>query len=369
MPSVDISKTAFSSVRNLELPAPAEQMRLGSQFLDWTAGNPYTFDLQYARYEGVGFIPQAMELDNSANPASVTVTVSNQLSWARTVRPFERRTFMVPAVPNLQFSVAASTGGPAPTSTQLYMYNWPAFPDSESEAGSEQFAADNVDGIAPIATPAFLETISRLMGLDAAGNWDRIRTVSDANLAFPPQIMGLLGAVVRNQVMVSGDWTPLQGLSFTDAQNLRANQTGLYVSSMSVFPDGNAALKSVRYANLFATAQVSAAGSTALFTAPAGDYWRLLGYSLEVTDDATLAVAGEVIVSFLDVAAGIGISHALALPAAAVAGVGSHPVMPLSMGNGYRSAATGTALNVNLSTALATGVLNVNVALLVGTDP
>ncbi len=245
-----------------------------------------------------------------------------------------------------------------------------------TSTANDQFVVglpDNADGQLPVtgnyANGTLMGTVARLEGLNSGGDFDRLKTLSDANAGFPVVTTGLLGTVSRLQYFYNNQWLPLPGQLAT-GDNDALDNPAIAVSGVQRFCNGSGnSSDRLRYAKHFATVQVSAAGSTAIFTPAAGLYYRLLGYSIEISDDATLAVAGRVTLSFLDVAAAIGIAHVFALPNAAIAGVGSRPITPLYMGNGYRSAATATPLNANLTTALATGVININVALLFGTDP
>lgn len=245
-----------------------------------------------------------------------------------------------------------------------------------TSTANDQFVVglpDNADAQLPVtgnvASGTLMGTVARLEGLNSGGDFDRLRTLSDANAGFPVQTTGLLGTVSRLQYFFNNQWLPLPGQLAT-GDNDALDNPAIAVSGVQRFCNGSGNTSDrLRHAKQFATVQVSAAGSTAIFTPPAGQYYRLLGYTIEVTEDATLAVAGRITVSFLDVAAAIGIAHAFALPTAASSGILTRPVNPLNMGNGYRSAAVATPLNVNLSVALASGVINVNVALLVGTDP
>lgn len=197
--------------------------------------------------------------------------------------------------------------------------------------------ADGLTGDAPgndgVALAGLLALDARafLMGKNAAGNGDSIRALADNADAQAPAGLGALLTLARQQVF-----------------------------------DG-ATYQRRREAFVQATAFVTAAGSTVIYTAPAGAYWRLLGYSLELTQNANQAVAGALHAQFYDAATALAIAHSWYVPAAAVAGQGSDPITPMALGQGYRSAATGTSLNLNLSAALAGGSgIRVNVALAVG---
>ena len=120
-----------------------------------------------------------------------------------------------------------------------------------------------------------------------------------------------------------------------------------------------------RTSTVFNTVQATASGNTAIWTSGTGNRWRLLAFQIIVTANASIAVGGVVTVRFQDVAANLGIAHDIFIPTVAIT---------TSIASGYDSgwiqigtfgilaAATATVLNVNLSSALATGNVRVNVA-------
>lgn len=398
MTTVNVTSIPFTTTKNLELPPPQEQMRVGNYVMDWTKGNEYAFDLKYLQFEGKGLDPQGMEVDNSTNPDPVTVTIPNALNWSRTIAPFSRRTFMVPAVAQLQFTVTCGVGAGSST---IYLYGYPVMPDSETAGGGGAYVSDNADAIAPVTTPTFLATLSRIMGYDGA-NWDRVRLALENADAIVPNATAVLETLSRLSGYNGASFDRLRALADSaDAQapatlgalltlarlegynganfdRIRALSDGadaqapvtlgalLALSRAQVFDGTNWNRK--REATVFATALVTAAGSTALYTPAAGLYYRLLGYSMELTENASLAAAGNFTAQFYDAAAAIPVGHTWYLPAAAVAGQGTDPISPLAMGQGFLSGAAANPLNINLSAALGTGALRVNVALAVGAN-
>jgi len=117
-----------------------------------------------------------------------------------------------------------------------------------------------------------------------------------------------------------------------------------------------------REANVFKTAQASVAGSTAVWVPVAGKKFRLLGFTISLTENATVAVAGVVTVSLLDAAGVIAIAYDVYVPAVAVAGVGTAFDITVDLGKlGYLSALANNVLNANLSVALTTGNFRINV--------
>jgi len=98
----------------------------------------------------------------------------------------------------------------------------------------------------------------------------------------------------------------------------------------------------------FATVTASAAGNTAVIAAVAGQRYRVQGYILEVTGNATLAAAGVLTITLGTV------SHRVYLPitgTTAIAGV-VYSTGYVNLGKERMVGATNTALNVNLGAAL-----------------
>lgn len=107
----------------------------------------------------------------------------------------------------------------------------------------------------------------------------------------------------------------------------------------------------------FQTAQATGAGNTALWTPAAGKKFRLLRYLVEVTGNASFAVAAVLTITLFDGAAGVtNLVHDVYIPA--IAGIipgANYNSGWIDLGNGVLSAAANNALNINLSAALATG--------------
>ena len=113
-----------------------------------------------------------------------------------------------------------------------------------------------------------------------------------------------------------------------------------------------------RTPTVFKNVQTAANGSTAIWTAGVGKKWRLMGCIITL-GQATTAAAG-VKVSLLDVAADTGIG--VTVSTAALAAVpNTMIILSASFLNGILAAATNTALNVNLSSAMAVNGVSVQV--------
>jgi hypothetical protein len=111
----------------------------------------------------------------------------------------------------------------------------------------------------------------------------------------------------------------------------------------------------LRIANTFKTVNVTAAGSTAVWTPGAGNFFRLMGYTISVS--GTVAAAGEQVIELLDGAATV-ISQHNATVQVVITG---DTQIGADLGQGYLSVAAANVLNVHLGTAMATGSVAVNV--------
>lgn len=116
-----------------------------------------------------------------------------------------------------------------------------------------------------------------------------------------------------------------------------------------------------RTPNVFKTAVATAAGNTAVWTPAAGKKFRLMGYQILVTENASLAVAGLEEITLNDSGTALGMGQSLYVPnAAATVLAGGFNSTAIQLGNGALSAAANNVLQVNLGTALATGECRVN---------
>jgi hypothetical protein len=116
-----------------------------------------------------------------------------------------------------------------------------------------------------------------------------------------------------------------------------------------------------RTPTVFKTVQATASGNTAVWTPGTGNKFRLLKLFVEVTDNASLASGGVLTINFQDATTSINISFDVFVPSTAVTTViGDGLEQELDLGKfGILSAAANNALNVNLSSALATGNVRV----------
>jgi len=219
--------------------------------------------------------------------------------------------------------------------------------------------ADNSDNQAAEIT-GLQGTVSRLQIFNGA-TFDRVNSLpSNADAQVAAQ-NGLIGVVSRLQVFNGATFDRVNSLpSNADAQV--AAQSGLIgvVSRSQVY--NGATFDRAREANVFKTAQASVAGSTAVWAPVAGKKFRLLGFTISLTENATVAVAGVVTVSLLDAAGAIAIAYDVYVPTVALASVGTAFDITVDLGKlGYLSALANNVLNADLSVALTTGNFRINV--------
>ena len=84
-----------------------------------------------------------------------------------------------------------------------------------------------------------------------------------------------------------------------------------------------------------------------------------MGFKIQVTANATLAAAGMLTIKLLDGSTDIGVGHIVYVPGSALNTIQDYDSGWIDLGNGYASTTAANVLNINLSSALATGVVNV----------
>jgi len=122
-----------------------------------------------------------------------------------------------------------------------------------------------------------------------------------------------------------------------------------------------AALYQVRTPSAFHTTTASSSGNTAVWTPQTGNKFRLMGYVIYLTGDATLGSAGDLEVTFQDNTTAIGLGFSSYVPGALTAGEVTLTSGVVQLGNGYVSTAANNVLHINLATALASGECRVTV--------
>lgn len=112
--------------------------------------------------------------------------------------------------------------------------------------------------------------------------------------------------------------------------------------------------------NVWKEASTAAAGSSNIWVPAAGKSWRLRRYMVQLTENATLAAAGILTITFTDAGAALPFVTDFYVPSAAVNGIGTEVVGPIDLGEqGILSAAPNNALIMFLSAALVTGQVRV----------
>lgn len=219
---------------------------------------------------------------------------------------------------------------------------------------------DNANAQAP-ETTGLQGVISRLQIFNGA-TFDRVISVPDNADAQAAQVTGMVGTVSRLEGWNGATWDRVQ----TTNDNADA-QPGLALGNLGVtasnYVYNGATWDRQRAANIFRHNAATAANSTAVWTPAAGKKFRLLGFELTITRDATVAVAGVVTVNLIDAAGTIIYSTGVYVPIAATPGnLPAGPLSSIDLGKiGYLSALANNVLNINLSVALVTGSVQVNV--------
>ncbi len=207
--------------------------------------------------------------------------------------------------------------------------------------------ADALAAVAGLPVTAFLQAFN-------GATWDQVRAATPADalatlegLATTAQLMGYNGAT----------WDRLRAALPADAL---ATLKGLATTAQLMGYNG-ATWDRLRTASVFKTVSANLAGPTVVWT-PAVLSFRLMKYKIDVTAEAILALAGDLVLQFYDAGAAMPIAETIFVPAVAAGGMGSWSSGWVDLDNGILSAAALNALNINLSVALAGGFARVTVA-------
>lgn len=125
-------------------------------------------------------------------------------------------------------------------------------------------------------------------------------------------------------------------------------QSGI-ITATFLYGFNGASWDRIRVANTFKNAAATAAGNTAVWTPGAGNFFRLMGYTISVA--GTLAATGVQVIELLDGANVIARHNATVVTATPT----GDTQIAADWGQGYLSAAAANVLSVNLGTAMATG--------------
>lgn len=131
-----------------------------------------------------------------------------------------------------------------------------------------------------------------------------------------------------------------------------ATYVALGSTALTNDPGSNSSVQTLRTPAIFKTASLINAGNTAVWTPASGKKFRLMRYQLELTENATLAVAAVLTVKFQDATTDFGFQHDIFVAAAAGAVSGEAWRSGwIDIGNGYLSALANNVLNFNISGA------------------
>lgn len=115
-----------------------------------------------------------------------------------------------------------------------------------------------------------------------------------------------------------------------------------------------------RTPSVFKNITATASGDTAVWTPTTGKKFRLMGFAINVTANAAQSVAGVLNVVLRDATTPIGLGYSVFVPGAAGANFQDDSSMGfIQLGNGYLSTTTNNVLNINLSAALTSGVVQI----------
>lgn len=173
-------------------------------------------------------------------------------------------------------------------------------------------------------------------------------------------VTGVDNSIVGNQTSVTT--CPDANISGAALSVSMFNYGGAFAGTTNAAKRG---FSPARTPTVFNTASATASGNTAVWTSGTGNKWRLLQYRILATANVSQTVGGVITVKFQDVAADINVTYDMYVPGVAITtAVGEgYDSGWVGMGSfGILAAATATALNINLSAALATGNIRVMVA-------
>jgi hypothetical protein len=245
-----------------------------------------------------------------------------------------------------QFSLASATGV---ASTYTFVANTNA---------SFQFSVAGWAAFRVRLSLALSGTATVNVGIQAVAQSPALSQVNVNNTTAPVNVRGTV-----NGASVADD---LAQVNFFQSSGSTSNP--LYTAN-SIYGGAfsgaaNAALQGwskMRTPTVFRTVSATASGNTAIWTPGSGNKFRLLKLFIQVTDNASLASGGVLTVDIQDSSTTTNITFSVFVPTTAVTTtIGDGAEIQLDLGQfGILSAAANNVLNVNLSSALATGVCRI----------
>lgn len=122
----------------------------------------------------------------------------------------------------------------------------------------------------------------------------------------------------------------------------------------------------LRTPSAFKTASVTTAAATTLWTPVAGKRFRIMGFVIQLTNNAAAALAAVNTLTLLDGGSATGFAFDFYVPAAAGTLAGDSAIVAVMLpGNGYLSSAINNVLTATLSAGLTAGNYRIN---LIGCD-
>ena len=209
----------------------------------------------------------------------------------------------------------------------------------------------------------------RILALNAGYQQMRVSVISYASGTVTVTLSAIQGLTPLAMVALAGQSQSEGNYSapsmFASANDLSA---GAYrpLATAQIVSTGAAPNSYLRTPNIFKTVSATASGNTSLWAGTSAKKHRIMRLKIDVTADAATASGADIVIDIQDVTTTTNLTHTVFVPAVAGTVFGNgYSSGWIDLGNGILCAAANTAVNVNLSAALTSGVVRVIVA---GTD-
>jgi hypothetical protein len=157
-------------------------------------------------------------------------------------------------------------------------------------------------------------------------------------------------------------WQVAATVSAASVPNDAASSTSLLTAVQDLYsPAQSFPYVRARTPDTRKTVATATTGNTALWTPTSGKKFRLMRFLVNVTANAATSGGAVLTIDFQDSTTGLTLGQSVFVPATAVT-TGGPPMLHsgwIDLGNGYLSAVANNVLNLNLSAALTSGVVNV----------
>lgn len=190
-----------------------------------------------------------------------------------------------------------------------------------------------------------------IMGRDSSGN---VQTLSLDATGGLNRLLVATGPL-NLQVNIAG----IGGVGVVTSSDGMANQNIQPIAAYNAFYNGSTWTRQ-RIATILKSNVANAAGDTAVWTPASGKRVRLIRYQIEIPNSATMATAGELTVKIRDASTEISRQHTIYIPSTPGSTLGAWRSGWIRCGNGYLSSTANNVLNVNLSSALTSGKITIN---------